>query len=121
MADSKEYILEHAIHSFEEVEINGIYLIPTDEEYDCNGFMCMHVIGYKWDKDDNDRLTTTYYDLYNNHDVVDLRNFGVGGVSIDVEAENGLIRIFWHDRKTKKVSKWDAQLSIFAIYGEEII
>ena len=118
MADSKEYILEHAIHSFEEVEINGIYLIPTDEEYDCNGFMCMHVIGYKWDKK---KETKRYYDLNDNHDVVDLRNFGMSGVSIDVEAENGLIRIFWSDRQPKKVSKWDRQLSILGIYGKEIV
>ena len=118
MADSKEYILEHAIHSFEEVEINGIYLIPTDEEYDCNGFMCMHVIGYNWDYESDSKR---YYDLCDNHDVVDLRNFGMGGISIDVEKENGLIRIFWSDRQKKKVSKWDAQLSIFAIYGEEIV
>ena len=119
MADSKEYILEHAIRSYEEAEINGIYLIPTDEEYDCNGFMCMHVIGYTWNPDkENEKI---YYDLYDNHDIVDLRNFGMHGVSIDVEKENGLIRIFWSDRQKKKISRWDAQLSIFALYGEEII
>lgn len=118
MMDTKDYILENMIKDFEEAEIRGFYIIPTDEEYDQNsGYNCMQIVGYNYNEDN----TRIYYDFGDCHDVISLMNFGRNGVSIDVEHNNGLVRIFWNDRKTRKINHVDAFLSIFTMYGEEII
>lgn len=104
------------IEKFDKVKVNGLYLIPTDEEYDNNGYMCIHVIGYNRDENDIKR----YYDFGDCHDVISLMNFGLSGISMDVEKENGYIRVFWTDRKPREVNNIDAFISIFTLYGEEI-
>lgn len=117
MADTKDYILENMIKDFEEAEIRGFYIIPTDEEYDQDsGFNLIHIIGYGYDENDEKK----YYDFGDCHDVVSLMNFGINGVSIDVEHENGLVRFFWNDRKTRKINCIDAFLTAFTVYGEEL-
>ena len=115
---SKEEILKAAIQDWKEVEINGIYIIPTEEEYDNNGFACIHLIGYAWEtiytEDGSEDKVKRYYDLGDIHDVVNL-NLN-GGLSIDVEIDNGLTRLFWNDRKSRKVNNDEAFLfSIFMI------
>lgn len=118
MMDTKDYILKNMIKDFENVEIRGFYVIPTDEEFECEyDYNCIQIVGYNYDEDN----TKKYYDFGNIHDVVSLMNFGINGVSIDVERENGLVRIFWNDRKAREVSRSEAFLSIFMVYGEEII
>ena len=117
MMDTKDYILKNMIKDFEEAEIKGFYIIPTDEQFDDgSGYNCMQIVGYNYDGDN----TKKYYDFGDCHDVVNLMNFGRNGVSIDVETSNGLIRVFWNDRKTRKINNVDAFLSIFTVYGEEI-
>ena len=114
---SKEEILKAAIQDWKEVEINGIYIIPTEEEYDNNGFACIHLIGYAWEtihtEDGSEDKVRRYYDLGHIHDVVSLNL--KGGVSIDVEIDNGLTRIFWNRRRSRKVNSDEAFLSIFII------
>lgn len=115
---SKEEILKAAIRDWKEVEINGIYIIPTEEEYDNNGFACIHLIGYAWEtiytEDGSEDKVKRYYDLGDIHDVVNL-NLN-GGLSIDVEIDNGLTRLFWNDRRPRKVNNDEAFLfSIFII------
>ena len=118
MADTKDYILENMIKDFEEAEIRGFYIIPTNEEYDQDsGFNLIHIIGYGYDENDEKK----YYDFGDCHDVVSLMNFGRNGVSIDVEHENGLVRFFWNDRKTRKINCIDAFLTTFTVYGEELV
>ena len=117
MMDTKNYILENMIKDFEEVEIRGFYVIPTDEEFECEyDYNCIQIVGYNYGEDN----TKKYYDFGNGHDVASLMNFSINGISIDVERENGLVRIFWNDRQTRKVSRSEAFLSIFTVYGEEI-
>ena len=117
MMDTKDYILKNMIKDFEEAEIRGFYIIPTDEEFDNeSGYNCMQIVGYNFDKDN----TKIYYDFSDGHDVASLMNFGRNGVSIDVESSNGLVRIFWNDRKTRRINNVDAFLSVFTVYGEEI-
>lgn len=110
------------IEKFDKVAINGFYIIPTDEEYDDNGYMCMQIIGYGWNEnaDENDNDNRKYYNLGDIHDVVSLMNFGVSGISIDIEKENGYVRVFWTDRKPRVIDSMDAFMSIFMIYGEEL-
>lgn len=114
---SKEEILKAAIQDWKEVEIGGIYIIPTEEEYDNNGFACIHLIGYAWEtiytEDGSEDKVKRYYDLGDIHDVVSLNL--KGGVSIDVEIDNGLTRLFWNDRRLRKVNNDEAFLSIFII------
>lgn len=115
---SKEEILKAAIRDWKEVEIGGIYIIPTEEEYDNNGFACIHLIGYAWEtiytEDGSEDKVKRYYDLGDIHDVVNLNL--KGGLSIDVEIDNGLTRIFWNDRRLRKVNNDEAFLfSIFII------
>lgn len=118
MADSKKYILEHMERDYKEAEIRGFYVIPLDEEYDQDsGFNCMQIVGYGYDENDEKK----YYDFGDLHDVVNLMNFGMAGLTIDIEHENGLIRVFWNDRKNRKIDRIDAFLSIFTVYGKEII
>ena len=117
MADSKDYIFNNMIRDFKEAEIRGFYLIPMNEESGYEGYNSIHIIGYS--KDENNEKT--YYDFGDCHDVVSLMNFGRNGVSIDVEHENGFVRFFWNDHKTRKISNVDAFLTAFTIYGEEII
>ena len=106
------------IERFDEIKINGFYIIPTDVEYDDeSGYMCMHLIGYAYDKDNEDKK---YYNLGDMHDVVSLMNFGLNGISIDVEKENGYVRVFWTDRKPRVIDSTDAFISIFTVYGEEL-
>ena len=117
MMDMKNYILENMIKDFEEAEIRGFYVIPTDEEFECEyDYNCIQIVGYNYGEDN----TKKYYDFGNGHDVASLMNFGINGISIDVERENGLVRIFWNDRQTRKVSRSEAFLSVFTVYGEEI-
>lgn len=117
MMDTKNYILENMIKDFNEVEIRGFYVIPTDEEFECEfDYNCIQIVGYNYNEDN----TKIYYDFGDCHDVINLMNFGKYGVSIDVERENGLVRIFWNDRKTRKINNVDAFLSAFIVYGEEI-
>lgn len=113
------------IEKFDKVEINGFYIIPTDVEYDDeSGYMCMQIIGYGWDENDDenddDNRKRKYYNLGDLHDVVSLMNFGVSGISIDIEKENGYVRVFWTDRKPRVIESFDAFLSIFTVYGEEL-
>ena len=114
---SKEEILKAAILDWKEAEINGIYIIPTEEEYDNNGFACIHLIGYAWEtihtEDGSEDKVRRYYDLGDIHDVVSLNL--KGGVSIDVEIDNGLTRIFWNRRRLRKVNSNETFLSIFMI------
>lgn len=115
---SKEEILKAAIQDWKEVEINGIYIIPTEEEYDNNGFACIQLIGYAWEtiytEDGSEDKIKRYYDLGDIHDVVNLNL--EGGLSIDVEIDNGLTRLFWNDRRPRKVNNDEAFLfSIFMI------
>lgn len=118
MADSKKYILEHMEKDFKEAKIRGFYVIPLDEEYDQDsGYDCMQIVGYGYDENEEKK----YYDFGDLHDVVNLMNFGMAGLTIDIEHENGLIRVFWNDRKNRKINRFDAFLSIFTIYGKEII
>lgn len=117
MADTKNYILENMIKDFEEAEIRGFYIIPTDEEYDQDsGFNLIHIIGYGYDENDEKK----YYDFGDCHDVVSLMNFGRNGVSVDIEHENGLVKFFWNDRKNRKINCIDAFLTTFTVYGEEL-
>lgn len=113
---TKEEILEKMITNYEEVDINGMYLIPLNEEFDESEYSYIQLIGYNYDENKQKR----YYDL-GEHDVVDFMNFGMSGISIDSEMDNGLIRVFWNDRKPRKVKWFDSHLTIFMIYGEEII
>ena len=118
MIDTKDYIFKNMITDFEEAEIRGFYIIPTDEEYNQDsGYNLMHIVGYNYDEDDCKK----YYYFGNCHDVVNLMNFGMNGISIDIEHDNGFIRVFWNDRKTRKINHIDAFLSIFTVYGKEII
>lgn len=118
MADSKDYILENMKRDFKEAKIRGFYVIPTDEEYDQDsGYNLMHIVGYNFNEDN----TRIYYDFGDCHDVVSLMNFGMSGVTLDIEHENGLVRVFWNDRNERKIDRIDAFLSIFTIYGKEII
>jgi len=120
MMDTKDYILKNMIKDFEEVEIRGFYVIPTDEDEefdDGSGYNCMQIVGYNYDEDNAKK----YYNFGDWHDVASLMNFGRNGISIDVERENGLVRIFWNDRKPRKINHIDAFLSVFTVYGEEII
>ena len=118
MIDTKDYIFKNMITDFEEAEIRGFYIIPTDEEYDQDsGYNLMHIVGYNYNEDG----TRIYYDFGDLHDVVNLMNFGMAGLSMDIEHNNGLIRVFWNDRNERKINRMDAFLSIFTMYGEEII
>lgn len=118
MQDTKDYILENMIKDFKEAEIRGFYIIPTDEEYDQDsGYNCIRIIGFGYDGNEEKK----YYDFGDCHDLVNLMNFGMAGLSMDVEHENGLVRFFWNDRKTRKINCIDAFLSIFTVYGEKII
>lgn len=118
MQDTKDYILENMIKDFKEAEIRGFYIIPTDEEYDHNsGYNCIRIIGFGYDGNEE----TKYYDFGDCRDVINLMNFGMAGLSMDIEHDNGLIRVFWNDRKPRKINSIDAFLSIFTVYGEEII
>lgn len=117
MADTKDYILKNMIKDFEEAEIRGFYVIPLDEEYDDIGYNLIHIIGYGFDENEEKK----YYDFGDCHDVVNLMNFGMSGLSMDVEKENGLVRVFWNDRKNRKINHIDAFLSVFTVYGKEII
>lgn len=117
--DTKDYILKNMIKDFEEAEIRGFYVIPTDEEHSQDsGYNCIKIIGYGYNEDEYN--SKKYYDFGNWHDVINLMNFGRNGISIDVEHDNGLVRVFWNDRKTRKINNIDAFLSIFTVYGEEI-
>lgn len=118
MIDTKDYILKNMIRDFEEAEIRGFYVIPLDEEYNQDsGYNLMHIIGYNFNEDN----TRIYYDFGDRHDVINLMNFGMAGLSMDIEHENGLVRVFWNDRNERKIDRIDAFLSIFTVYGEEII
>ena len=114
---TKEEILEKMITNYEEADINGMYLIPLNERFDEGDYSCIQLIGYNYDENKQRR----YYDLGDFHDVVNFMNFGMSGISIDSEMDNGLIRVFWNDRKPRKVKWMDAHLSIIIIYGEEIV
>ena len=117
MQDTKDYILENMIKDFKEAEIRGFYVIPTNEEYDQDsGYDCMQIVGYGFDENEEKK----YYDFGDCHDVVNLMNFGRNGISIDVEHNNGLVRVFGNDRKSRTMSDIDAFLSIFTVYGEEL-
>jgi len=118
MTDSKDYILEHMIKDFKEARFRGFYIIPTDEEYDQDsGYNLIQIVGYNYNEDN----TKIYYDFGDCHDVINLMNFGMTGLSMDIEHDNGLVRVFWNDRKPRKINSIDAFLSIFTVYGEEII
>ena len=118
MADSKKYILEHMEKDFKEAKIRGFYVIPLDEEYDQDsGYNLMQLVGYNFNEDN----TRIYYDFGDCHDVISLMNFGMAGISMDIEHENGLVRVFWTDRNERKIDRIDAFLSIFTVYGKEII
>lgn len=116
MQDTKDYILKNMKRDFNEVNINGFYLIPMDEESGYEGYNSIHIIGYSQDEN-NEKV---YYDFGDQHDVISLINFGRSGVSIDVEHDNGLVRFFWNDHKTRKISNIDAFLTAFTVYGEEL-
>ena len=117
MMDTKNYIFGNMIRDFDEVEIRGFYIIPTDEEWDQDsGYDCMQIVGYGFDENEEKK----YYDFGDWHDVVSLMNFGRNGVSIDVEHDNGFVRVFFNDRKPRKINHVDAFLSAFTIYGEEL-
>ena len=118
MQDTKDYILKNMIKDFKEATIRGFYVIPLEEEYDQDsGYNLMQIVGYNCNEDN----TKIYYDFGDCHDVINLMNFGMAGLSMDIEHDNGLVRVFWNDRKERKIDEVDAFLSIFTVYGEEII
>ena len=118
MMDTKDYILKNMITDFKEAKIRGFYVIPLDEEYDQDsGYNLMQIVGYNYNEDN----TRIYYDFGDCHDVVNLMNFGMAGLSLDIEHDNGLVRVFWNDKNERKIDRIDAFLSIFTMYGEEII
>ena len=117
MQDTKDYILKNMITDFKEIEIRGFYIIPTDKEFEDEfGYNCIQIVGFNYDKDNAKR----YYDFGNTHDITSLMNFGINGISIDVEHDNGLVRIYWNDMKNRKVSRSEAFLTAFTVYGEEL-